>query len=39
VAGGVKLLLWELGMWVMVDRLKTRGRGYRVEPIDGVSFS
>jgi hypothetical protein len=39
VAGSVKLLLWELGMWVMVDRLKTRGRGYRVEPIDGVSFS
>jgi SAM-dependent methyltransferase len=39
VAGGVKLLLWKLRMWGMVDRLKTRGRGYRVERIDGVSFS
>lgn len=38
VAGGAKLLLWKLRIWRVVDRLETRGRGYRVGPSDGVSF-
>lgn len=34
-----KLALTRLGLWPTVDRLKTRGRGYRVSEGDGISYS
>jgi SAM-dependent methyltransferase len=37
--GTVKLALWMLRLWGLVDRAKTRGRGYRISQGDGVSWS
>lgn len=34
-----KLALAEAGLWPAVDRLKTRGRGYRLSASDGLSYS
>jgi SAM-dependent methyltransferase len=37
--GPIKLAFWKLGLWGAVDRLKTRGRGYRISEGDGISYS
>jgi ubiquinone/menaquinone biosynthesis C-methylase UbiE len=38
-SGGLKLLLWKLKLWPMVDWVKTKGRGYAYGEGDGVSYS
>jgi ubiquinone/menaquinone biosynthesis C-methylase UbiE len=35
----MKLWLWKLGMWPIVDWIKTRGRGYSYSEGDGVAYS
>jgi ubiquinone/menaquinone biosynthesis C-methylase UbiE len=34
-----KLIAARTGLWSVVYRLRTRGRGYRVSPTDGISYS
>jgi hypothetical protein len=35
----VKLLLARAGLWRLADRLRTRGRGYRITSHDGLAYS
>lgn len=34
-----KWLLWKVGLWPIANWIKTRGKGYHYEAIDGVSYS
>jgi ubiquinone/menaquinone biosynthesis C-methylase UbiE len=37
--GVVKLLLWEAGLWRLVYRFRTQGRGYSSTEGDGIAYS